>query len=400
MLTRLTALTFAMASLNAHALTLSDALTLAHAQAPELRAGAAATEAAQQLTISAGQLPDPKLQLGIDDWAISGDNRFSTANTMKSIGVMQDVPNAGKREAERQIAAANLRASQAQAHSAELNLTREVTLAWLNLYYSQQKLALISQRQQQNTTSQQLAKLALASGGNSDAALAARQEGEALADAADEAQRDIRLAQVRLARWLGARASEAPSGELPAWLSRDTTDGELESQPDITAAHAQASAAQAQLDMARAAKTPDLGVEVLYKRDGMGQNLAMVQFSIDLPLWGSQRQDPKIAAAVAELTRSQAEKAQRLADVRQEYASTSVELALLQSQLDRVNKQTLPRIAQQLELAKAAFGAGKSSASVVLAMRQDELAARIRALDLQSQLAASRTRLYYLTGAR
>ncbi|WP_441301392.1 hypothetical protein, partial [Chitiniphilus shinanonensis] len=92
------------ASVPVHALTLAQALDAAQGHAPELAASAAATAAAQALTRSAGALPDPKLSIWIDDLPTEGDDAYRIGSAKRAFSLMQEVPNAGLRAAERRIA--------------------------------------------------------------------------------------------------------------------------------------------------------------------------------------------------------------------------------------------------------------------------------------------------------
>jgi len=90
-------------------LTFSAALELAERNAPQLTAEAAKIDATRSAAIPAGELPDPRLFFGIEGFPVSGPNAGTFDQddfTMETIGVMQEVPNAGKRKARRQVAVA------------------------------------------------------------------------------------------------------------------------------------------------------------------------------------------------------------------------------------------------------------------------------------------------------
>ena len=94
----------------ASALTLEQALNLAEQDAPSLDAQAANLQAARSAAIPAGELPDPKLRLGLQNVPIEGDSRWQMgqeAMTMQMVGVMQDVPNRAKRRARVEAAQSN-----------------------------------------------------------------------------------------------------------------------------------------------------------------------------------------------------------------------------------------------------------------------------------------------------
>ncbi len=387
------------ASQPGYALTLDEALAAARAQAPDLIASRAAETAARSLTVSAGTLPDPKLTLGVDNFPLEGADRYQAGKSMRSIGLMQEFPNAGKREAERQMAAAQWQASSAQNRFTDLNVQRETTLAWLSLYYLDRKAQVLTEQEAENRNSLTLAKATLVAGGAAQNALAAQLENQQLADARDDLDSDLRRAQAALARWTGLDTARQPvTGPLPAWVLEAKPAADLSQQPDLHAAHSAVDAARAELALAQAGKQVDWGVEVALERSEMGQNQAMVKLSFDLPLFGASRQDPKIAAAAASLQRTQAELDARSASYRQQYTEAMAQHDSLTAQLARLKQTVLPLIDRQIDLALAGYKSGQEASTAVLDARKARLAARLRAIDLASRLSAANVQLYFLAG--
>src|SRR3569623_3837795 len=100
--------------------------------------------AAREAAIAAGRLPDPKVRLGSDNFPISGPpaGRFGPDSmTLATGGVLQDVPNGGKRRAERDRAAADIGAAQSSQLVEGRNVRLAAALAWVDLYYAERKLA-------------------------------------------------------------------------------------------------------------------------------------------------------------------------------------------------------------------------------------------------------------------
>src|SRR5881628_1885925 len=122
----------------------AEALKIGEKTSPRLAAQGAALAAATELVPRAGELPDPKLRIGVDNLPVNGADRFrydADFMTMRKIGLMQDFPNAEKRKLrgeraalERDVESANLAAQRA-------GLRREIALAWLELYFAQQARA-------------------------------------------------------------------------------------------------------------------------------------------------------------------------------------------------------------------------------------------------------------------
>ena len=120
------------------ALTLAEALQLATTRSQQLVAQDAASTAARQMAIAAGQLPDPSLKLGITNLPINGEDRFSLSKdfmTMRSVGIMQEFTGEDKRRARVNRFEEEAQAAAAGRTLALANLQRNTAQAWLNRYY-------------------------------------------------------------------------------------------------------------------------------------------------------------------------------------------------------------------------------------------------------------------------
>ncbi|MDP3748192.1 MAG: TolC family protein [Phenylobacterium sp.] len=119
--------------------TFAAALKLAEDQAPELQAGALQVEAARSAARAAGALPDPKLQLGLENLPISGPDAGrldAEAMTMARVGLMQDLPNGAKRRAERDRAGIDVSAAQADRRAVSRDVRVAAAGAWIDLHYA------------------------------------------------------------------------------------------------------------------------------------------------------------------------------------------------------------------------------------------------------------------------
>ncbi|WP_332310800.1 TolC family protein [Novosphingobium aquimarinum] len=121
-----------------------EALARAEAQAPSLRAKALEADARRSALPAAGQLPDPKLGLGIDNFPVSGPPAGSFAEdsmTMARVGISQEVPNAAKRHARTTRARTDLAAAEATLLSEARRVKVATALAWIDLAYAERRLA-------------------------------------------------------------------------------------------------------------------------------------------------------------------------------------------------------------------------------------------------------------------
>ena len=100
----------------AEPMTFDAALERATREAPSLAASAAEVEGKRSAAIAAGQLPDPALTIGVDNFPVSGPPAFSfnrDSMTMERIGVEQAFPNPAKRRAQQGRAQADIGVAEA-----------------------------------------------------------------------------------------------------------------------------------------------------------------------------------------------------------------------------------------------------------------------------------------------
>mgnify|MGYP000072317048 CR=1 FL=1 len=120
-----------LAGNQAHALGFAEALDLAEQHSPRITAQRLQIDAASSSQKSAGTLPDPKLSVGVENFPISGMDRFSLTResmTMQRLALMQEVPNRAKRDA--QIASAQAKVERERATLAVQRLQIRQRQVW------------------------------------------------------------------------------------------------------------------------------------------------------------------------------------------------------------------------------------------------------------------------------
>ena len=118
----------------AEPMTFNTALERATGSAPSVQANAAGVEASRSSAIAAGQLPDPTLSVGIDNFPVSGPPAFTFNRddmTMARIGIEQAFPNPAKRRAQRGRAQAEIGVAEADLAVETQNIRLETALAWI-----------------------------------------------------------------------------------------------------------------------------------------------------------------------------------------------------------------------------------------------------------------------------
>lgn len=388
----------------AAALTLDEALRRAERDAPSLAAQAANREAAGQAAIPAGELPDPKLLLGIQNFPIEGEERGSLTRdfmTMQMVGVMQEVPNRAKRRARVEAARAGIDSADAQERIERLKVRRETALAWIGGFAVEQKLQLFQTLYEENRLLAKAVQARLAGGrGQAVDSLAPKQEAALLAEQEDELQRSRVQARAALRRWIGAAAEEPLAGAWPSW-SVDALDHRhsLQRHPELQAFDPMTEEAQAQVRLAEADKKPDWSWELAYQKRGEAfGDMVSVQFSFDLPLFAASRQDPKIAAKHAELLRLEAEREDLSRAHAQELDDDLAEYRRLDRALERSRQTLVPLAEEKVRLALVDYRAGSGELMTLVAARRELIEARLKQIDFAQQRALTSARLFFAYG--
>ena len=390
---------------SAESLTLAEAQRIALARSQQLAANEASASATRRMAEVAGRLPDPVLKLGVDNLPVNGPDRFSLTRdfmTMRRIGVMQELPDADKRQLRAQRVAQDAIKLQAERNLLAANLRRDTALAWLERYYALAQLKALQQQVDEARLQVDAAEASYrgAKGSQADV-FAARSALSMLEDKVIQADTQARNASVMLARWIGGEAQRLPAGP-PPWQATDLDRGfkpeHLEAHPVVLVAAAAVQAAQLDVSLARANKRADWTVEASYQQRGSAySNMVSIGVSVPLQLDRANRQDQEVAARLSQLDEALA----RYEDLlRNEEAEVGVMLNDWRSGKQRVKRyaDSLVLLAQQrTSAALAAYRGGKGELTSVLAARRELLDAQLQALTAELETARAWARLNFLS---
>ncbi|MFP5498855.1 MAG: TolC family protein [Gammaproteobacteria bacterium] len=388
----------------ASALTLDEALRLAQNNAPSLTAESSKLQAATQAAIPAGELPDPKLVVGLQNFPVGGPNRgtlYGEDMTEQMIGIQQQVPSRDKRKARVELASASVDTAAAEGRIERLNVRQATAQAWIRAYAVERKEALFKDFYQQNRLLQDTVRAQLAGGrGQPSDVVIPKQEAADLAEREDELIQQRAQARAALKRWIGPAASEAPSGQLPNWKI-DTTGftHNLHQHPVLQAFAPRTREAEARLNEAKAQKTSDWSWEVDYQHRGREYgDMVSLQFTFDLPIFPGRRQDPGIAAKQAELDQLDAEREAKTREHTQELEDDLANYQRLDRAVQRSQDSLVPLAEEKLSLSLAGYRAGKGDLMSVVSARREWVEARFKQIDAIEQRALTGAQLYFAYG--
>ena len=386
-------------------LSLPEALQLAQARSPQLVAQSAAVSAAERLIVSAGQLPDPQLGIGVENLPINGPDAFSVGRdfmTMRKIGISQQFTRAEKLQAREAKAVAEKQSEQAKLVGAETDLRRAVALVWLDRYFIEQRLRVLRDLERETALLAEAARAALAGGKGSPAdPIIARTARVQVQDRIQEVGRDLKGAQASLARYVGDTEAARPLDKPPSFYALPHAPNEflqvLEHHPQLLRYEPMESMARADIAEAQAAKKPDWSLELAYAQRGSSfSNMVTIQARIDLPIFSKKRQDPVIAARYKALEQVQAEREEARRIHEAEIKRMLADWETARERLKRYGQELVPLSRETAAAALAAYRSGRGNLSAALDARRTAVETRFADVQTQAELARAWANLNFL----
>lgn len=388
----------------AAALTLDEALRLAENNAPSLTAQDQKIQAASSAAIPAGELPDPKLLLGLQNYPVGGPDRWSVDQdfmTMQMVGYRQEMPNADKRKARIEVADAAIERAAAERRVERLKVRQATALAWISGYSVERKEALFQDLFKENRLLSETVRAQIAGGRAQPAdAVTPKQEAARLAEQQDNLTLERTQARAALKRWIGTAANDKPEGGLPVWpVDASTFNHQLQHHPELAAFAPMTREAQARVQEAVSEKKSDWSWEVDYQHRGREfGDMVSVQFSWDLPLFPETRQNPKIAARQAEVSQLQAEREALSREHTEQLENQLADYQRLDRAVRRTEESLVPLAREKVDLSLASYRAGQGDLNAVVSARRELIEARLKQIDMEEQRALTAARLHFAYG--
>lgn len=372
--------------------TFEEALTRAAADAPGLRASALGVEAVEASAEAAGRLPDPRLQLGLNGFPVTGPSagRFDEVMmTNVQVGLQQDVPSRARRLAERGTARADIGVARAREEIARWQIRAATGQAWIDLHYAERRLEVLDDLLASLEPLWKTAPSGVASGSSRPAqSLGPVELRAALDDRRDGLLADLAGARAELSRWTGDPAPVASGPPPPIDLESGMFDVDLNGLPALRIYAAFAERADADLDLARAGRRPDWSFEASYaRRDPMFGDLVSVGASVRLPLFQGNRQEPVIAARAADARRVDAEQQAAHREWTARLQGDLADYEGARTRWIRTRDVVVPNLRTRADLETASYGAGRAGIMDVLEAFTALANARLDALDKEADVA-------------
>jgi outer membrane protein, heavy metal efflux system len=392
-------------SAHAQPLSLADALKSADAQSPRLAAQRHLLSSTEAQVGRAGELPDPKLRLGIENLPVTGPDAWRYGRdsmTMGQIGVAQEFPNSAKRSALNQRAERLRDVERASLEAQRALLHRDVALAWLEAHFSDRAKAALERLAHQFRVHSETLSAAVVRGRQSAAeALTVRLALEQTNDRLIEQQRVTDRSRITLAALIGADA-QRPLGDAPDLARfaypRENITRRLAEHPELRVVEQRENLSRAEVELARSTRSTDWMLEVGYgQRRPYFDNMLSVMLSFDLPLRREQRQDRDILSKLAEVEQARAMREEALRMHTAEVRGWLADFDAAARRVERFEGLLLPLARDRRAASLAAYEGGRGEVGAVLeaerAVTETELVL-VQALAEQAKAWAKLNHLY------
>ena len=391
-------------------LTLAEAEDLALDSEPGQAALTARADALAEQSIVAGQLPDPTLRVGLNNFPIEAGGFSTEGMTHALIGLRQAFPAGKTRSISTRKLVSLADEMNASAGARGRDVLTAVRQAWLDAYYWQQAHELVSESRPFFDDLAEITRSLYAVGRrNQQDVLRAELELSRLDDRLIDIDRHRGQAQAALGEWIGNKAHRPIALKLPAWdqpPSREVLLNSLPAHPALLAADAQIAAHKAGVDLAEEEFKPGWALDLGYSyREGHlpsgdpRSDFISLSVTVDLPFFGRKnRQDRSLAAALSERRAATNEREQLSRRLTSQLDADYSRWHEIDRRLELYETRILPQTADQSRAALGAYQSDRGDFADVMRGYIDDLNARLDHTRLQVERAQSYAVLANLGG--
>jgi outer membrane protein TolC len=390
-------------------LTIAEVEDLALAAEPGQLAMQARAAAYGERAIIAGDLPDPTLRIGLNNYPIQSGGFTTEGMTSAGLIYRQTFP-AGK---SRSIGTTQFefleREANQDAEARGRNVLMAARNAWLEGYFWGRSHELIVEARPFFDDLATITRSLYAVGRkNQQDVLRAELELSRIDDRLIEIERQQARARAALGEWVGVEASRPIAAVLPAWASvppLGTLRESLSAHPTLMAADAQISAKEAGVDLADERSKSQWALDVAYSyRDGSLPNgdprsdFVTVGVTVGLPFFSKKSVDSTLSAALQERSAAQSTKVQVERELQSRLESEIARWQDLSRRIALYEERILGQTRDHAQAALLAYQSDRSDFADVMRGYIDDLNTRIDFIRLQVERAQSYAVLANLGG--
>ncbi len=345
------------------------AIALRHA--PSLAALRAQVQAARERVRPAGALPDPTLEVMLQDvgfprWTVGEED-------MSMIGpqISQGIPFPGKRGARRRIAEAEVVVQEHELEHLRRQVAQDLRTSYARLYaLDREQRALVAGRELMRLLAATVRARYSSGGADAEAALKARLVVARLEERIDDLVATRAEVAAGIEALIDDRASmvQAEVDSLPEVSVPPLPWAEViaEGSGEVVVQRAQVEVAERRLRAAGIERWPDLMAGAGLGMRGDRDPVVTLKLGLDLPLWSGSKQGPLVRAAAQEVVSARASLRQAEAASRSEAARLEAQWLRSSQQLARYSDTLVPQSSLTFDAARANYLAGRGDFSAVI----------------------------------
>jgi len=388
-------------------LTLETAERLALEADPAVIAARSRAAALQEQSVADGQLPDPKLGIGLYNVPLDDFSLEKEPSTQFRTRVQQAFPR-GRTLKYRQSRTEWLgEAESARTKLVRREIQRDVRETWFELYYQQQADGIISESRKLFEQLLEITRSHFATGRvTQQDVLQARLELSRLDDRASRIREQADIQQARLDRWIGEEAWQPLDRDFPQLArvpGRDQLLSNLAEHPAIVSESARIESHNQAVKAAREQYKPGWNLGLEYRKrfgeDNDGDDrtdMMAAMVTVDLPLFPAKRQDKRLAASQQRAESARQVREQRMRELRRTLNSDYSRWERLGEQEVLYREHLLHESRETAEAALHAYQNGLSEFSTLMRARITQIDMRIQHLRVKTHRARARARLLFL----
>ncbi|AMO24587.1 TolC family protein [Ramlibacter solisilvae] len=375
---------------------LEQALELAAQRSQTVRSARASASGAAESARAAGQLPDPMLNVGIENLPVTGPDRFRTtadSMTMKRVGISQEwIPS--EKRASRQAAAQAQVGRESILEQVALADTRlQTALAYVDAYYAGESLKLTTATEHHVHEELEAAKARLASSAGSTQEVLAMSAARGVAeDESADVQQMQATALVTLQRWVGVQPDSLAAPVLPTLHSEKTY---VAAHPAVLQAYRDIDVARAEASATAVNRRPNWTWLASYGQRTGFSDMVSIEVNIPLTVAPGERQDRETAAKLALVDKAEAalDEATRMASA--EFLSFASDVQRLAQRVERYRANVIAPASQRTQAALAGYRSNQVTLMTLFEARHAEVEAQRKLLTQQRDLAKVQAQLAF-----
>jgi outer membrane protein TolC len=390
-------------------LTLAEAEDLALAGEPGRLALEAQAAALDERAIVAGELPDPMLRVGLNNYPLESGGFTTEGMTQVMVGYRQAFP-AGKTRSfsfEKFGLMSDRMSENAAARGR--NVRTATQKAWLEMYFLEHADQLIQETRPFFSDLAEITRSLYAVGRkNQQDVLRAELELSRLDDRLIDIERRRARARAALAEWIGTAAERPLAANFPRWDSlpplADLQHG-LTRHPAVLAAEAEVGVSEAGVKIADERSKPNWALDIGYGYRGGDlpngeprSDLVTVGVTVGLPFFNRKSVDSTLTAALQERSAARASKLRLERELGRELEVEHAQWRELTRRLELYDAEILTLARDQADAALRAYQSDASDFADVMRAYISYLNTRIEHLRLSVERAQSYAMLANLGG--